>query len=413
MNSAAMLEQIAQAYASQGQQWKGYLVRMAGEVDDLLEQNRLHVTVKHRVKTFESLSEKLGFLARSAQGGTPEIKDLLGLRIVVPFQEDVEQAVSLLRRHYNTGEIERKSEKLSFREFAYDAVHVELPAPDELVLPQGCRAVIEVQVRTILQDAWAEVEHELIYKNHFRFPNNETIRKKLAAVNASLSLADMIFQEIRDAQKEMAAWGQQRFKAMLDKAGEGQPAALPASLPLGVSDLPQATLPGIESPVAGNRAEIERNLMAALKAHNDQDYRTAIRHYTRVLECYPELPVRSVVFSHRGVAYFMLQQESLALSDFDRSFQCDKSNYRALNYRAMILRRMGYVEPALECFTLSLELNPQQAEVHFLRGQTLAEIDEVERAAADLRRALELDPGHGEAAALLATLVRNSMGRSN
>src|SRR3990167_2358431 len=114
--------------------------------------------------------------------------------------------------------------------------------------------------------------------------------------------------------------------------------------------------------------------MAALKAHNDKDYKTAIQHYSRVLECNPELPVRSVVFSHRGMAYFMLQQETLALSDFDRSYQCDKHNYRALNYRAMILRRMGYVQQALDCFGLSLSIMPQQAEVYFLRGQTLMEI---------------------------------------
>jgi putative GTP pyrophosphokinase len=402
-----MLELISQAYAAFGPQWKAYLQRVAGDVDELLARSSLHATLKQRVKTFESLSEKRGFLAATAGQETPEIKDLLGLRIVVPFQEDVEQVVAMLRRHYNTGEIERKSEKLSFREFAYDSVHVELPVHEELTLPPGCRAVIEVQVRTILQDAWAEVEHELIYKNHFRFPNNETIRKKLAAVNASLSLADMIFQEIRDAQKEMAAWGQQRFKAMLDKAGEALPAALPVDVKEqgALTQLPQATLPGIESEVAGNRAEIERNLMAALKAHNEQDYPAAIRCYTRVLECNPELPVRSVVFSHRGMAYFMLQQERLALSDFDRSFQCDKGNYRALNYRAMILRRMGYVDAALECFDMSLERNPQQAEVHFLRGQTLVEMGQAARAAADLQRALELDPAHQEAAALLAGLA--------
>jgi len=404
MTGPVMLGLISQAYTTQSQHWKGYLLGVATEVAELLEQHGLHATVKQRVKSFESLSEKRSFLLRDAKPGQQEIKDLLGMRIVVPFQEDVEEAVSLLLRRYNTGEIERKSEKLTFREFAYDSVHVELPVHGELVLPPGCCEVIEVQVRTILQDAWAEVEHELIYKNHFRFPNNETIRKKLAAVNASLSLADMIFQEIRDAQKEMAEWGQQRFKAMLDKAGESLPTELPGSLPLSVSELPQATLPGIENPVTGNRAEIERNLMAALKAHNEMDYRAAVRHYTRVLECNPDLPVRSVVFSHRGMAYFMQQQEGLALSDFDRSFQCDRSNYRALNYRAMILRRMGYVEPALECFTLSLELNPQQAEVYFLRGQTLVEIEENERARADLRRAIELDPVHAEATTLLSRL---------
>jgi len=394
------LQDISLAYAKSALVWKQYLGTLAAQVEELLEKQHLHATVKVRVKTLESLSEKRSFMARTTGESNPEIKDLLGLRIVVPFQEEVEQAVELLCQHFRTEQIERKSEQLTFREFAYDSVHIELPLERDLQLPVFCRPVVEVQVRTILQDAWAEVEHELIYKNHFRFPNSEGIRKKLAAVNASLSLADMIFQEIRDAQKEMARWGQERFRAMLDMASDWEGPVLQLDAP----ELPQATLPGIESPGASTRAEIERNLMAALRAHNDKDYRAAISHYSKVLENSADLTIRSIVFNHRGMAYFMLQQESLALSDFDRSFQCDKSNYRALNYRAMVLRRMGYVEPALECFTLSLEIVPQQAEVYFLRAQTLVEIEQPQRARGDLQKALVLDPGHKEAAALLETL---------
>jgi putative GTP pyrophosphokinase len=395
------LHDISLAYAKSLAWWKQHLSSRCGEVEDLLEKHHLHATVKMRVKSLESLSEKRSFLTRSTGDANPVIKDLLGMRIVVPFHEEVEQAVELLRQHFNTEEIERKSEKLTFREFAYDAVHVEIPLDRDLQLPADCKPVIEVQVRTILQDAWAEVEHELIYKNHFRFPNNDSIRKKLAAVNASLSLADMIFQEIRDAQKEMARWGQERFQSMLEKAAaELVPPQLDAPLP----EVPQHMLPGIENPGASTRAELERNLMAGLKAHNDKDYRGAVEYYTKVLDTNPELTIRSIVFNHRGMAYFMLHQEPLALSDFDRSFQCDKSNYRALNYRAMVLRRMGYVEPALECFAQSLEIAPQQAEVYFLRGQTLAEIDRTDSAKADLKKALELDYNHKEAAALLKRL---------
>lgn len=395
------LHDISLAYAKSLIWWKQHLSNLSGQVEDLLEKHHLHATVKMRVKSLESLSEKRGFLTRSTGEANPVIKDLLGMRIVVPFHEEVEQAVELLRQHFNTEEIERKSEKLTFREFAYDSVHVEIPLDRDLQLPADCKPVIEVQVRTILQDAWAEVEHELIYKNHFRFPNSDSIRKKLAAVNASLSLADMIFQEIRDAQKEMARWGQERFQSMLDKAAaELVPPVFDAPLP----EVPQAVLPGIENPAAGKRAELERSLMAGLKAHNDKDYRAAVEHYTKALDTNPELTIRSIVFNHRGMAYFMLQQEPLALSDFDRSFQCDKSNYRALNYRAMVLRRMGYIEPALECFAQSLEIAPQQAEVYFLRGQTLMEIDRKDSAKSDLKKALELDYNHKEAAALLKRL---------
>jgi putative GTP pyrophosphokinase len=395
------LHDISLAYAKSLALWKQHLASLGAQIEELLDGQNLHATVKTRVKSLESLSEKRGFLTRSTGEVNPPIKDLLGMRIVVPFHEEVDKAVNLLREHFHTEEIERKSEKLTFREFAYDAVHVELPLDRNLQLPANCKAVIEVQVRTILQDAWAEVEHELIYKNHFRFPNSDSIRKKLAAVNASLSLADMIFQEIRDAQKEMARWGQERFQSMLDKAAAE---LVPPTLEVPLPEVPQATLPGIENPSASSRAELERNLMAGLKAHNDKDYRAAVDHYTTVLDTNPELTIRSIVFNHRGMAHFMLQQESLALSDFDRSFQCDRSNYRALNYRAMVLRRMGYVEQALECFTQSLEIAPQQAEVYFLRAQTLAEIERKDSARADLKKALELDYNHKEAAALLHKL---------
>ncbi|MES2624618.1 MAG: (p)ppGpp synthetase [Pseudomonadota bacterium] len=395
------MDEISQAYAKHGMKWKYHLGNLSGQVDTLLETNHLHGSIKQRVKTLESLSEKLIHLTRSTGEENPVLRDLLGLRVVVPFQEEVERVVELLREHFSIKKIERKSEKLTFREFAYDSVHVEIPIEIDLSLPECCRAVVEVQVRTILQDAWAEVEHELIYKSHFRFPNNDSIRKKLAAVNASLSLADMIFQEIRDAQKEMARWGQERFQAMLDKATELADPVLNTDLP----ELPQATLPGIEPPGAGARAEIERHLMAGLKAHNEKDYRAAIECYSHVLALDPELAIRAIVFNHRGMAYFMQQEESLALSDFNRSYQCDTNNFRALNYRAMVLRRMGYVEPALESFSLSLELSPAQAEVYFLRAQTLVEIDEIERATADLRKTLELDPQHKEAQNLLQKIA--------
>jgi ppGpp synthetase/RelA/SpoT-type nucleotidyltranferase/regulator of sirC expression with transglutaminase-like and TPR domain len=395
--SVPKLDEISLAYADHGAAWKQHLGSLSAQVETLLENHHLHGSIKQRVKTLESLSEKLSHVTRSTGELNPTVRDVLGLRVVVPFQEEVERVVELLRQHFNIEQIERKSEKLTFREFAYDSVHVEIPLGKDLALPGCCKQVVEVQVRTILQDAWAEVEHELIYKSHFRFPNNDSIRKKLAAVNASLSLADMIFQEIRDAQKEMARWGQERFQSMLDKATELVEPVLKAELP----ELPQATLPGIELPGASTRMEVERNLMAGLKAHNEKDYRTAIDCYSQVLACDPELAIRAIVFNHRGMAYFMQQQESLALSDFNRSFQCDKNNYRALNYRAMVLRRMGYVEPALESFTLSLELAPMQAEVYFLRAQTLVEIEETDRATADLRKTLELEPQHKEAQNLL------------
>jgi Flp pilus assembly protein TadD len=67
---------------------------------------------------------------------------------------------------------------------------------------------------------------------------------------------------------------------------------------------------------------------------------------------------------------------------------------------------MGYIPPALECFELSLKIEPRQAEVYFLRAQTLVEIERVADANADLLQALALDTNHREARQLLAELDR-------
>ena len=407
------MQEISQAYAKNYKRWKEFLTEFSSKIESMLEEDQLSFSLKHRVKALESFNEKQNFLAKSGKETT--IKDLLGLRVVVPFQEGVEQVVTSLRQHFPVEEVERKSEQLSFREFAYDSVHVEIPVTEDLGLPEGCKPVIEVQVRTILQDAWAEVEHELIYKNHFRFPNNEAIRKKLAALNANLTLSDMIFQEIRDSQKEMEKWGRGRFKALIDKAAEFQGPNLPQDLQSQIEKTEEVDGSIAESSNGnkshenngsnGSKAEIEKHLMSALKAHNEHDYRTAIHFYTLVLELNPELKVRSLVFSHRGMAHFMLQMESQALSDFDRSFYCDKSNYRSLNYRAMVLRRLGYVNEAIDCFTHSLEINDKQADVYVLRSQTLAEVDRKTEAHSDLGKALELDPKNEEALSLQTQLA--------
>lgn len=411
------MQEISLAYAENYTRWKKFLGEFREHITRVLENDELRFSLKSRIKTFESLSEKLSFLSHEEPGVKPIVKDLIGVRIVVPFQEGVEQVINCMRRHFEIEEIERKSEKLSYREFAYDSVHVEIALPRGMGLPECCKAVVEVQVRTILQDAWAEVEHELIYKNHFRFPNTESIRKKLACLNANLTLSDMIFQEIRDSQKQLENWGKARFKALIDRAVEFENSELPANIQITSSPNETETRKSAATAMpdgdkASSRAEIERHLMAALKAHNDQDYRTAIRYYTKVLEMNPELKIRSMVFSHRGMAHFMLEKESEALSDFDRSFYCDKSNYRSLNYRAMVLRRMGYVEQALECFGTSLRIHPNQSEVYFLRAQTLVEVDREAEALKDVLKALELEPEHQEALKLLERLSTRYPGRS-
>lgn len=55
----------------------------------------------------------------------------------------------------------------------------------------------EIQIRSVLQHAWAEIEHDLGYKSEITIPKN--IRRNFSRLAGMLEIADKEFQEIRES----------------------------------------------------------------------------------------------------------------------------------------------------------------------------------------------------------------------
>ncbi len=390
-------ESLQEIYAAHFLKWENYLSNISQKIRRELYKSGLKFSLKSRIKTIESLNVKRIQLEHLNAGGSKKIKDLLGLRTIVPFQEDVENIITMLQKKFDVLEVERKSENLSYREFAYDSVHLIISVDDgDFLFPEQCLKCCEIQIRTILQDAWAEVEHELIYKSDLRF-YNESTRKKLAALNANLTLSDMIFQEIKDAQKESRKWGQERFQELQKQAVQVNAERISKYI------IKEKKLDSKKNSSNTNAVDkqLDRTLTEALESHNNKNYKKAVDLYSKALDLHPNLKIRSIIYHHRGMAHFMLHLERQALQDFDISFQCDSTNYRALNNRALVLRRMGHITESLEDFKLSLELKKKQPEVYYLRAQTHFELENYNQALKDLKKALKLKPTYQEAIELM------------
>jgi hypothetical protein len=213
----------------------------------------------------------------------PVITDIIGIRIICAFLEDLTLVERLLQDCFTVIEVERKGADRTFREFGYESTHILIGIPDELSqglsLPKGL--IFEVQVRTILQDAWAEVEHELVYKSEFS-PFDLPLKRKLASINASLSLADIIFQEIRDYQNKLNKELDKRRGSFYHKADdqsdlhlivEGSLTGTPETL----SDVPSPYVTGT----------IDDMILDAIEAHNRGDLDRAITIYTRIIDAKP------------------------------------------------------------------------------------------------------------------------------
>ena len=371
---------------SQRQRWTEKLEEWRVAIENALcDKLQIKATVRVRVKSVESLVAKM----RGRAEGTL-ITDLLGMRIVVPFLSDVEKAVDYLRETQRVMELDRKANNLSSREFGYNSVHLLLrpEGVDELDLPEGCSRVVEVQVRTTLQDAWAEVEHELIYKNT-HLPG-DSMRKKMAAINATLTLSDIIFQEIRDQPKELERQGHATF-------GGPNPEQEHAD----ETQFRQA---------ASTAMGLELLLRKALTAHNKREYDVAAEHYTEALKLATEANMRSVLFNHRGLALAMLGRNHEALRDYGSSLQLDPNSGKALTNRGILLRRLGYLEEAIADFERSVAVKKgvDVAGNLFLMAQTYQEKRLTSKALEKLRETLEIDPSRTEAKELLRQLLTQS-----
>jgi ppGpp synthetase/RelA/SpoT-type nucleotidyltranferase len=159
------------------------------------------------VKTRESLSQKLKRPDREYDS-LDQITDLAGIRIITYFEPDVNQIASIIEDEFEIqwSDSEDKRSLLDPDRFGYSSVHYIASfsevrcALTEYRHFAGFR--FEVQIRSILQHAWAEIEHDLGYKSELSIPR-ET-RRRFSRVAGLLELADAEFTAIRSELEEYA-----------------------------------------------------------------------------------------------------------------------------------------------------------------------------------------------------------------
>jgi putative GTP pyrophosphokinase len=367
--------------------------------------------IKTRLKDFDSYFEKYIRILNNGPGNDekPTITDLIGIRIVCPFMEDIDIVSSILTKLFVVVEVEKKGSR-SFKEFGYESTHILVAIPEEFIEKHGdCGCdVAEIQIRTILQDAWAEVEHELVYKADFT-PFDEPMKRKLAAINANLSLADIIFQEIRTYQRQLNdEFGKRRY-SFFKKIEDATDSFLfiPESLSQAGDDRRDRRAFSWAAKVNGSMDDL---LLKALNAHNDGQFAEAIYFYSRILEMNPDCSVRALVYKHRGMANFARSRYDEAIEDFSQSLALDPKSYKSAYYRGLVRAVLQQYSEAVDDYTLSLEKNPYQHFCLYRRGQAYYHLGDLPQALADCEAALVLNPDSQTARQFLATL-RNKLQR--
>lgn len=158
-------------------------------------------TIEGRAKETNSFKSKIIRKSNKYVNPLNEITDLSGIRIITHYQDDVERIEELIKREF---EIDGKNsldkgKLLKTNEFGYRSVHYVLSLSEErLKLPEWSKYKeykFEVQIRTVLQHAWASISHSIQYKHEEDVPMN--LRRKLFRLAGIFELADEEFVDVR------------------------------------------------------------------------------------------------------------------------------------------------------------------------------------------------------------------------
>jgi predicted RNase H-like nuclease/ppGpp synthetase/RelA/SpoT-type nucleotidyltranferase len=187
----AAIEEYTRSYPTRVQDAHEY-VALVTEILD--EAGINYLTVTGRAKSIESFSAKAG---RTVHGepvyADPlrDITDQIGIRVITYVRSDVAAVAEVLGSQLTVlDDRDLGQETASEGRFGYASRHLQVA--------RNGGPTAQVQVRTVLQHAWAEFEHDIRYKGTVPEEHARDFDRRFTLAAGLLELADQEFTTIRD-----------------------------------------------------------------------------------------------------------------------------------------------------------------------------------------------------------------------
>lgn len=152
-----------------------------------------------RIKSAGSMKKKLAGkgLPVTADSAMGNVRDAAGVRLVCPFVQDIDTTADLIRRIPGVQIAQEKDYIRSPKDNGYRSYHMILSMPLRFLEGTPDTPVwLEVQLRTIAMDCWANIEHQLKYKQEIS--NQALLVKELKRCADEITSTDLSLQTIRE-----------------------------------------------------------------------------------------------------------------------------------------------------------------------------------------------------------------------
>ena len=177
-----------------------------GKLERLLESLGLrHEKIESRCKGFISFAQKCASPHKHYVSPMEDVTDLVGIRVIFFDGKDVDSFAHAVSQSFRTdwshsGD-KRSAQKLN--EFGYQSLHLicSLHPEDASKDKELLRFKFEIQLRTVLQHAWASISHALHYKSSAEIPAE--FQRRLYRLAGLLELADSEFTQLQEAKRRL------------------------------------------------------------------------------------------------------------------------------------------------------------------------------------------------------------------
>jgi putative GTP pyrophosphokinase len=133
------------------------------------------------------------------------ITDIVGIRIVCLYKDQIVLLSDILRKNFTILNTTDKIMSVESTEdsVGYKSLHMDVVLTDDLaLLPRYqpfANCSCEVQIRSLIQDAWSVLDHQIKYKKSIP----SALKRRINILSALFEIADREFKEIRDATAQL------------------------------------------------------------------------------------------------------------------------------------------------------------------------------------------------------------------
>ncbi|KAI1350973.1 hypothetical protein F5Y01DRAFT_325721 [Xylaria sp. FL0043] len=223
------------------EQFRNLAKHVRSRCEKLLESMHIKGVVQYRAKEYDSLEKKLKGLARDIEfqqwfstekdiSKHPEMGDLAGVRIGLYFPDDVRKISERIRTHTNMkhlygtvtgGRDATQGRNQDIQKHMNGPWHsLDHAGGDEYWHHYGYKSwqmvvewkepvdngpdqpIVEIQFGTVVTQAWAEVQHNIIYKNHADIVSTQSMRRTIDAMNGLAISTEIMLKELEQSIKE-------------------------------------------------------------------------------------------------------------------------------------------------------------------------------------------------------------------